>query len=63
MDEAQSRLRTLNDIFYPPRTTKSSCFNILVLENVTLKLKLQYTHMLPKYMSIEDACLFLHEFE
>ena len=59
MDE----VRTHNDIFYLPRTTTSSCFNILALENVTLELKPQYTHTLPKFTGKEDAYLFLGEFE
>jgi len=35
----EARPITLNDIFYPPRTTAQSCFNISALENVTLELK------------------------
>ena len=36
-----SEVRTLNDIFYSPRTSIPSCFNVPALENVTLKLKPQ----------------------
>ena len=51
--------RILNDIFYPPKTTTPLCFNIPALENVTLKLKPQYAHMLHKFTGVEDAYLFL----
>jgi len=50
--------RTLTDIFYPPKTTTPSCFNVPALENVNLELKPQYAHMLPKFTGIEDAYLF-----
>jgi len=53
----------VNDIFYPPRTTIPSCFNISALENITLELKNRYAHMLPKFTGIEDAYLFLREFK
>jgi len=56
--------RTLSDIFYPPRTALPSCF---VMPNlalyVTFELKSYYTQMLPKFISLEDAYLFLREFE
>ena len=48
-------LGTFNDIFYPPRTTEPSCFNIPALENLTLDLKPQFTGMLPKFITIGDA--------
>ena len=51
MDE----VKTLNDIFYPYRTTTPSCFNIPDLENVTLELKPQYAHRLPKFTNIKDS--------
>jgi len=44
-------------------TTTPACFNISTLGNVTLELKPQFAHMLPKFMGIEDAYLFLREFE
>ena len=47
--------RTLSDIFYPPRTVRSSLFNILALENVTLELKPQCANMLSKFMGIDDT--------
>ena len=48
--------RPLNDIFYPPRTTLPSCFNLPDLEpNVTFELRPHYTQMLPKFTGLEDA--------
>ena len=47
----KTKLRTLNYMFYPPRTTAPSCFNIPTLENATFKLKRQYTHTFLKFMS------------
>jgi len=55
----KARLRMLNDIFYPPRTTEPSCFKIEALEDFTLKLKPQYTVLLLKFTGIEGAHLFL----
>ena len=57
-DNQMSEVRTLNDIFCLPMTTTPSCVNILALENVILKLKPQYAHMLPKFAGIEDAYLY-----
>ena len=55
---------TLSDIFYPPRTALLSCFVMPVLiPNVTFELKPHYTQMLPKFSGLEDAYLFLREFE
>jgi len=62
-DNKMGEVITLHDFFYPPRTTTPSCFNISVLKNIILELKLQYTHMLPKFTGVEDAYLFLREFE
>jgi len=47
-DNKMGEVKILNDIFYPPRTTTPSRFNIPALENVILELKLQYAHMLSK---------------
>ena len=55
--------RMLHDIFYPPRITELSCFNLSALKNVTRKLKPWYAHILPKFMGIKDAYLFLRELE
>ena len=56
--------RTLSDIFHPPRTTLPSYFIMPNLaQNVTFKLKPHYTQMLPKFIGLEDAYLFLREFE
>ena len=56
--------RSLSDIFYPPRTALPSCFTIPDLgPNVTFELKPHYTQMLPKFAGLEDAYLFLREFE
>ena len=56
--------RTLSDIFYPPRTALPSCFVVPNLPpNVTFELKPHYTQMLPKFAGLEDAYLFLREFE
>jgi len=55
--------RSLSDIFYPPRTTMPSCFNLADLgPTVTFDL-IPYTQMLPKFTGLEDAYLFLREFE
>jgi len=62
-DNEMGESRTLNDVFYPPRTTTPLCFNIPALENVILELKPQYAHMTPKFTGIEDACLCLRNFE
>jgi len=53
------KVRTLNDIFYPSRITTPCSFNIPALENITLKLKPQYTYILHKFTTIDDAYLFL----
>ena len=56
--------RSLSDIFYPPRTALPSCFTIPNLgPNATFKLRPHYTQMLPKFTGLEDAYLFLREFE
>jgi len=56
--------RPLNDIFYPLTTTLPSCFNLLDLgPNVTFELRSYYIQMLPKFAGLEDAYLFLREFE
>jgi len=56
--------RSLSDIFYPPRTALPSCFTIPDLEpNVTFELRPHYTQMLPEFTGLEDAYLFLREFE
>jgi len=56
--------RPLSDIFYPPRTTLPSCFNLHDLgSNVSFKLRSHYTQMLAKFTSLEDAYLFLSKFE
>ena len=63
MGKAQPSHRPLIDIIFPPRTSELSCFNILAQENITLKLKAQYTHMFPKFTCIEDAYMFRLEFQ
>ena len=56
--------RALNKIFYPPRSTLSSCFNLPALStNMNLKLEPHYIQMLPKFTGLEDAYLLLREFE
>jgi len=57
-DNKMGETRTLNDIFYLPRTIMPSCFNIPVLKNITLEPKPQYTYILPKFTGIEDTYLF-----
>ena len=55
---------TLSDIFYPPRTALPSCFVMSNLApNVTFELKPHYIQMLPKFTGLENAYLFLREFE
>jgi len=54
----------LNDILYPPWTTLPSYFVMPNLApNVTFELKPHFTQMLPKFTGLEDAYLFLREFE
>ena len=56
--------RSLNQIFYPPRSTNPSCFQIPdVGENVQFAFSPQYTTMLPKFSGEGDAYLSLREFE
>ena len=56
--------KALNEIFYPQRSTLPSCFNLPALgTNVNLKLEPHYIQMLPKFIGLEDAYLFLSEFE
>jgi len=56
--------RSLNKIFYPPRSTNPSCFQISNLgENVQFAFIPQYTTMLPKFSGEGDAYLFLSVFE
>ena len=62
--EDMAQERPLSDIFYPPRTALPSCFIIPDLgPNVTFELRPHYTQMLPKFTGLEDAYLFLREFE
>ena len=62
--EKMAQERSLNNIFYPPRTTLPSCFNLHDLgSNVSFKLRSHYTQMLAKFTSLEDAYLFLSKFE
>jgi len=63
MGEAWPQPRVLKDMYYPSRTIEPSCFNAPALESDTFELKPQYTHILPKFTSIEDAYLFLREFK
>ena len=56
--------RSLSDIFYPPRPALPSYFTIPDLgPNMAFELRPQYTRMLPKFTGLEDAYLFLREFE
>ena len=56
--------RPLNEIFYPPTTALASCFNLPDLgPKVIFKLRPHYTQMLPKFTSLENAYMFLREFE
>jgi len=56
--------RSLNQIFYLPRSTNPSCFQTPDLgENVQFAFSPQYTTMLPKFSREGDAYLFLSEFE
>ena len=63
MGEAEPWPRILNDIFCPPRSPTLSCFNISAVENISLKLKPQYTHILPKFIGIEGAYPNLRDLE
>ena len=52
----------MNEIFYPPRSTLPSCFNLPALgTNVNLKLEPHYIQMLLKFTGLEDGYLFLSE--
>jgi len=56
--------KALNEIFYPQLLTSPSCLNLPTLgTNVNLKLEPHYIQMLPKFIGLEDAYLFLSEFE
>jgi len=59
----EGRPKILNNIFYPPWTTKPSCFKILAPDDVTFERKPQYIYMLPKFTDTKDAYLFLQKFE
>ena len=64
MVEQNRTERPLNEIFFPPCSTVPSCFNLPALgANVNLKLEPHYIQMLPKFTELEDAYLFLSEFE
>ena len=57
--EQDRKERALNEIFFPPRSTLSSRFNLPSLgANVNLKLEPCYIQMLPKLTGLEDAYLF-----
>ena len=52
--------RPLRDIFNPRRTTLPSCFNLPNLgPNVAFELRPRYIQMIPKFIGLEDAYLFL----
>jgi len=62
--EEMGQKRSLSDIFYRPIIALPSCFTISELgPNVTFELRPHYTQMLPKFIGLEDAYLFLREFE
>ena len=62
--EETAQERPLCEIFYPPMTALLSCFTLPDLgPNVTFELRPHYTQMLPKFTGLEDAYLFLREFE
>ena len=64
MAEQDRTERPLNEIFFPPRSTLPSCFNLPALgANVNLKLEPHYIQMLPKFTGLEDAYLFLSEYD
>ena len=64
MAEQDRNKRALNEIFFSPRSTLPSCFNLPALgANVNLKLEPHYIQMLPTFTGLEDAYLFLSEFE
>jgi len=56
--------RSLNQIFYLPRSINPSCFQIPDLgENVQFAFSPQYTTMLPEFSGEGDAYLFFSKFE
>jgi len=56
--------RPLDEIFFPRRSTLPSYFNLPAFgANVNLKLGPHYGQMLPQFIGLEGACLFLSEFE
>jgi len=56
--------RSLNQIFYPPRSTNPSCFQTPQLGgDVQFSFSPQYTTILPKFSVDGDAYLFLSEFD
>jgi len=59
-----SATRSLNQIFYPPRSFNPSCCQILNLGgNVQFDFSPQYTTILPKFSKDGDEYLFLSELE
>ena len=64
MAEQDRTERPLNEIFFLPRSTLPSCFNLPALgANVNLKLEPHYIQMLLKVTGLKGAYLFLSEFE
>jgi len=62
--ENMAQERTLSNIFCPPWTALPSCFVMYNLApHVTFELKPHHTQMLPKFKGLEDAYLFLREYE
>lgn len=56
--------RTLNDIFYPARSSQPSCFVLPAIRgNVNFELKHHNIVLLPKFSGVEDPYLFLREFD
>ena len=56
--------RSLNQIFYPPRSTNPCCFQESTLGgDVQFAFSPQYTAMLPKFTGNGDAYLFPNEFQ
>ena len=56
---------SLQDRFYPIRTSFPSCIQLPDVGDDQFELKLQYINTLPKFHGFdsEDACFFIREFE
>ena len=62
MGEPEHEPRILKDLCYPVRTAQPSCIR-LPQTDANFEIKPQIINMLPKFTEIEDAYIFIREFE